>query len=82
MQINGGTAQAIIIALLAALALATAWGVFGAKQNADHDLLIEIRTELKEIRLELKESNEGWRDGDLQLERRLIRLEESNTWDH
>ena len=64
--------QALIAFAAIVIAGAIAWGQVTAKQSTDHDLLVEIKSDVKEIRKELQEMN-----GTIRIhEFRIKRLEE------
>ena len=59
-----GWVQVVIAAALAVIAGGIAWGHISSQVKSDHDLLVEIRNDVKTIRHEIRE-----------LDRRLIYLE-------
>ena len=59
-----GWVQVVIAAALAVIAAGVAWGHITSQVKSDHDLLVEIRNDVKTIRHEIRE-----------LDRRLIYLE-------
>lgn len=64
LQLSGGFAQAVAIILLAIIAFASAWGFLQSRQSSDHDLLVEIRSEVQAMRIEIRD-----------LDGRIVRLE-------
>ena len=64
MGLEGAWAQAIIAVALAVIAVGVAWGHVRARLSSDHDILVEIRADVKEVRSDLRDQD-----------RRIIRLE-------
>ena len=64
MKLEGAWAQAIIAVALAVIAVGVAWGHVQAQVSSDHDILVEIRADVKEVRSDLRDQD-----------RRIIRLE-------
>ena len=64
MKLEGAWAQAIIAVALAVIAAGIAWGHIQTQVSSDHDILIEIRADVKDVRHELRD-----------LDRRIIHLE-------
>ena len=64
MKLEGAWAQAIIAVALAVIAVGVAWGHVQTRVSNDHDILIEIRADVKEVRSDLRDQD-----------RRIIRLE-------
>lgn len=63
-----GWAQVVIAAALAIIAAGIAWGHVSSQIKSDHDLLVEIRADVKSIRHEMRD-----------IDRRLIYLEAVNA---
>ena len=60
--------QVVIAFTLAIIALGVAWGHVTTQVSTDHDVLIEIRTDVKELRQEVRD-----------IDRRLIHIEVSTN---